>query len=208
MSDPMNHPHKDDFPPEENQPESENNQSPLSDEGDENIDLGINLAPSQEQEQKIAELRDQLMRALAETENVRKRAQRDIEETNKYAITGFARGLISVLENLQRATQSIPPELRDKDQGVRNLADGVEMTQRELLAVFEKSGIRRIEPLGEKFDHHFHQAMTQIPDNNAEPGTILQVLQAGYVIHDRLLQPALVAVAKRGEAEAKVDTTA
>lgn len=204
----MNQPQKDEYSPEENLPQQPENGSPLSAEGDENIDLGVNVAPTDEQEGKITELRDQLMRALAETENVRKRAQRDLEETNKYAVTGFARSLISVLENLQRATQSIPLELRDNAPAVKSLAEGVEMTQRELLAVFEKQGIRRIEPLGEKFDHNYHQAMTQIPDEKAEPGTILQVFQAGYVIHDRLLQPALVAVAKRGEAEGKIDTTA
>jgi molecular chaperone GrpE len=202
----MTHPMKHDD--DSDQPENQAFDPALSSEEDEAIDVGFNRTVDDEKEQQIAELRDQLMRALAETENVRKRAQRDVEEANKYAVTGFARHLVSVLENLQRATQSIPGELRASNPAVKNLSDGVEMTQRELLTVFEKFGIRRIDPVNEKFDHNFHQAMTQIADDKVEPGTILQVLQAGYVLHDRLLQPALVAVAKRSEAPAQVDTQA
>lgn len=159
-------------------------------------------------EEQIAELKDQLIRAVAETDNVRKRAQRDIEETNKFAITGFARQLVSVLENLQRATSSIPQEMRAENANVKNLADGVEMTLRELITVFDRFGIRRIDPLGEKFDHNMHQAMNQIEDASCEPGTVLQVLQAGYMIHDRLLQPALVSVSIRGDMPKQVDTQA
>lgn len=153
------------------------------------------------EEEEIRQLKDQLIRMAAENDNLRKRAQRDLEEANKYAITNFARGLVSVLENLQRATSSISPELRAENQQVKNLAEGVEMTLKELLNVFERFGIRRIDPLGQKFDHNYHQAMQQIEDDKAEPGTVLQVLQAGYSIHDRLLQPALVNVAKRGSGE-------
>lgn len=161
-------------------------------------------------ETEISQLKEQLMRALAETENVRKRAARDVEETNKYAIAGFARQLVSVIENLQRANSSIPPELMASNEQVKTLAQGVEMTMSELLKVFERNGIKRVYPeLGEKFDHHFHQAMAQIEDPTAEPGTVLQVFQAGYVIHDRLLQPALVNVAKRVEpAASQLDTNA
>lgn len=164
--------------------------------------------PSAEHEQQLAELKDQLIRAVAETENVRKRAQRDLEETNKYATTNFARSLVPVLENLQRATSSIGEELRAENAQVKNLAEGVEMTLKELLTVFEKFGIQRIDPVGEKFDHNRHQAMMQIEDDSVEPGTVMQVLQAGYMIHDRLLQPALVNVSKRGETPKQVDTEA
>ncbi len=161
-------------------------------------------------ETEISQLKEQLMRALAETENVRKRAARDVEETNKYAVSGFARQLVSVIENLQRAHSSIPPELMATNEQVKTLAQGVEMTMAELLAVFARNGIKRIQPeLGEKFDHNLHQAMAQIEDATAQPGTVLQVFQAGYVIHDRLLQPALVNVAKRAElAAAQLDTNA
>lgn len=161
-------------------------------------------------ETEISQLKEQLMRALAETDNVRKRAARDVEETNKYAIAGFARQLVSVIENLQRAHSSIPAELMAANEQVKTLAQGVEMTMGELLKVFERNGIKRIHPqVGEKFDHNVHQAMAQIEDANAEPGTVLQVFQAGYVIHDRLLQPALVNVAKRAEAASpQLDTKA
>lgn len=159
-------------------------------------------------ETQIAGLKDQLIRALAETENVRKRGQRDIEETNKYAITGFARSMVSVLENMLRATASISEELRNSNDQVKNLYLGVEMTQKELMAAFEKHGVRRIEPMGEKFDHNLHQAVVQIESPDKEPGTILQVLQAGYVIHDRLLQPAMVGVAKKSDAAPKLNTEA
>ena len=184
-------------------------QSPLSMDAEDGSDLTQGTTgEGATHDAQIFELKDQLMRALAETENVRKRSQRDLEETNKYAITGFARNLVSVLENLQRAVGFVKPEAREGNEQLNNLMDGVEMTLRELLSVFERFGIRRIEPVGEKFDHNFHQAMVQIEDANVEPGTVLQVMQAGYVIHDRLLQPALVAVSKRGEAPAQLDTKA
>ncbi len=159
------------------------------------------VAPAAEYETEIAEMKDQLVRAAAEMENVRKRAERDLEEANKYAISGFARNMISVLENLQRAVESIPDELKQEHEAVKNLSDGVEMTLRELLAIFEKYGVTRVHPQGEKFDHNFHQAVSQVSDPKAEDGTILQVLQAGYVIHDRLLQPAMVVVAKNADDE-------
>ena len=134
----------------------------------------------------------------------------NLEETNKYAVSKFASALVPVLENLQRATGSISEELRAENSQVKNLAEGVEMTLRELLSVFEKFGIKRIDPQGEKFDHNFHQAMQQMEDDSVQPGTVLQVLQAGYTIHDRLLQPALVNVAKAssGDAPKQVDTQA
>lgn len=183
--------------------------SPLTvDEDDGSTLTDGSAAAAESHDSQMMELKDQLMRALAETENVRKRAQRDVEEANKYATTSFARGLINVLENLQRALATVSPEVREQNDQLRNLMEGVEMTQRELLSVFEKHGIRRVEPMGEKFDHNLHQAMSQIEDANAEPGTVLQVFQAGYVIHDRLLQPALVAVSKRGEPQSHVDTKA
>ncbi len=168
-------------------------------------------APSAEEElgRKLSDLNDQLMRAVAETENVRKRAQRDLEEANKYAVSGMARELISVMENLRRASDSIPEEQRSNNEQLNNLAIGVDMTLSELSRVFEKFGIKRVDPMGEKFDHNFHQAVAQIDDPNAEAGTVLQVLQAGYVIHDRLLQPAMVGVAsKNGEPQKQVDTEA
>ncbi len=158
---------------------------------------------------ELAKMRDQWLRAVAETENIRKRAQRDVEETGKYAVSGFARDLVNVVENLQRARDSITPEAAKQDSMLANMREGVEMTLRELLNTFERNGIRRIDPLGQKFDHNFHQAVAQVPAPDAAPGTVVQVMQAGYTIHDRLLRPAMVAVAQaQSDMPKTVDTVA
>lgn len=146
---------------------------------------------------RIAELRDQLLRAIAETENIRRRSQRDIEDANKYGMANFARDMLSVGDNLSRAIDSVPQGAAEESAALAALIDGVALTQRELLAAFERHGIKLIEPMGEKFDHNFHQAMFEAEDPDNEPGTIVQVLQAGYVIADRLLRPAMVGVAKK-----------
>ena len=158
-------------------------------------DAAVELTPEQAQavriltlEAELAALKDQSLRAMAEADNTRKRAQREMEEMSRYAVTGFARELVSVIENLQRAAASIPPEARAGS---------------ELLGIFEKHGIRRIDPLGEKFDHNRHQAVVQIETGDAEPGIVVQVMQAGYSIHDRLLQPAMVGVSKAPSGDAK-----
>lgn len=146
-------------------------------------------------EAEIAALKDQALRALAETENTRRRAERELADMSKYAVTGFARDLVNVLENLQRAVDSIPAEMKEAQPAVANLAIGVEMTLKELLGVFNRQGIERLDPMGQKFDHNYHQAIAQIDTPDAEAGTVVQVLQAGYKIHDRLLRPAMVGVA-------------
>ena len=151
------------------------------------------LAASQAE---AAALKDQLLRALAEAENVRRRAQRDREEAGKYAITAFARELVGVADNLQRAIAAIPAEALANDEALKNLATGVEMTERQLLSAFERFHLRRIEPLGEKFDSNLHQAMFELPAPGQPSGTVVQVLQPGYVLHDRLIRPAMVGVAK------------
>ena len=149
----------------------------------------------EQKDAELAALKDQALRALAETENTRRRGERELADMSKYAVTGFARDLVSVLENLQRAVDSIPAEMKEKEQAVANLAIGVEMTVKELLGVFNRQRIERIDPMGQKFDHNFHQAIAQIDTPDAEAGTVVQVLQAGYKIHDRLLRPAMVGVA-------------
>lgn len=159
-----------------------------------------------EYETKLSEAKDQLLRAMAETENVRRRAQRDVEETSKYAVSSFARDLLTVSENLHLALGSIPEEARGEEGLLKTLADGVDMTLRDLLNTFEKHGIRRINPLGEKFDHHQHQAVSQVEDPSKEPNTVIHVMQAGYLLGDRLLRPAMVVVSKHGEPEQKVNT--
>jgi molecular chaperone GrpE len=151
---------------------------------------------------EAGEYKNQWLRALAEAENVRRRLQRERDDAVKYAISGFAKDLLPVADNLRRALAAIPQEALDNDEALRNLATGVEMTERLLLAAFERYNLKRIEPLGEKFDSNLHQAMYEVPDSGQPAGTIVQVLEAGYLLHDRLVRPALVAVAK-GEPAAK-----
>ena len=166
----------------------------------------INTAPSVEDE--TAAMKDQLIRTMAEMENLRKRSEREMGDARKYAVTGFARDLVNVVENLQLAIQNITPEDKNSNEKMANLAQGVEMTYNELLRIFEGNGIVRIDPMGEKFNHNHHQAVAQVEDADAEPGTITQVLQAGYIIHDRLLRPAMVTVAKGGDKAESVTTEA
>ena len=149
-----------------------------------------------EAEAKVADLKDQLLRALAETENVRRRVQRDRDEALKYATTGLAKDLLPVADNLRRALAAIPQEALANDEALRNLKTGVEMTERLLQTALERNQVKRIAPLGEKFDSHFHQAMFEVPGTGQPAGTVVQVLEDGYTIHDRLLRPALVGVAK------------
>lgn len=162
----------------------------------------------EEKDKELAAMKDQALRALAEADNTRRRTERELGDMSKYAVTGFARDLVGVLENLQRALDNIPEELTTREPAVANLYTGVEMTLKELLSVFARQGITRLDPLGEKFDHNFHQAVAQIDSADAEPGTVIQVLQAGYTIHDRLLRPAMVGVASSNSGVKHVDTSA
>jgi molecular chaperone GrpE len=164
---------------------------------------------------EAAQMKDQALRAMAEAENTRKRAQRDREDAQKYGISNFAREMLTVADNLRRALEAIPAETLQADEALKTLYDGVAATERQLEAALGKQQIQRIWPEGERFDSNFHQAMFEVPDSGKPAGTVVQVLQAGYKIHDRLLRPALVGVAKGGAAAANdagpggsVDTTA
>ena len=130
-------------------------------------------------------------------ENLRRRTQREVEEARKFAVTGFARDLLEVGDNLGRALASVPAEARQQSELLKNLVQGVEMTERSLQTALEKHQVRRVDPQkGEKFDHKLHQAMFELPTDELAPGTIAEVIQDGYVLADRLLRPALVGVAK------------
>jgi molecular chaperone GrpE len=146
-------------------------------------------------EAELAEQKDRLLRALAETENVRRRAQREREDASKYAVAGFAKDLLSVADNLRRALESVP-ESEVRDERTRSLLEGVAATERELFGVFERHGVKRVDPKGEPFDHNFHEAIFEAERLGKPGGTIIEVLQPGYVLHDRLLRPAMVGVAK------------
>jgi len=152
----------------------------------------------EELEAEAADLRDKLLRALAETENVRRRGQRDREEASKYAISSFAREMAVVADNLRRALEHVTPDARQKDELLESLAAGVEMTERAMLAAFERFGIRPIESLGQKFDYNLHEAMFEVEDPTQPAGTVVHEMERGYVLDDRLLRPARVGVAKGG----------
>lgn len=148
---------------------------------------------------EAAELKDKLLRTLAEMENVRRRTAREVADARQYAVAGFARDVLGVADNMRRALDAVGAELREKaDEGLKALIDGVDLTERELLKVMEKHGIQRFDPRGERFDPNLHQAMYEVPDASVAPGTIVQVMQAGYKIGERMLRPALVGVAKGG----------
>ena len=153
-------------------------------------------------EGEVAALKDQLLRAMAETENIRRRSQREREDSVKYAAAPVIRDLLGVADNLQRALESVPEDLAAENEVVGNLRLGVEMTQKELNAAFERHQIRAIAPLGEKLDPHLHEAMFEVEDLEKPAGTVVQVIQTGYRLHDRLLRPARVGISKGGPKEA------
>lgn len=171
-------------------------------------------APAIEENEKLAaavaeaaDLKDRLLRSVAEMENLRRRTDREKADAANYAMTAFARDLLSVGDNLRRALESIPEDT-DLGENARTLVEGIQMTERELNNMLERHNIRKVEPMGEKFNHNLHQAMFEVPGSGKEDGTVIQVMQVGYVIKDRLLRPAMVGVAKDGDKPPKerVDT--
>lgn len=151
-----------------------------------------------------ADLKDRVLRAMAETENLRKRADREKAEATLYAATNFARDLLSVNDSLAKALEMMPEEAREKaDESTRNLIEGIELTRRELLNSFHKHGIVEVSAEGEKFDPNFHQAMFEVPGTDHPSGIVVQVVQSGFKIGERVLRPALVGVSKSGAKDAK-----
>ncbi|MEM7168649.1 MAG: nucleotide exchange factor GrpE [Pseudomonadota bacterium] len=151
-------------------------------------------------EEEVASLKDQLLRAVAETENVRSRARREREDGIKYAGVPLIKDLLSVADNLERAMSSVPLESLEGDEALKNLVTGVEMTARELQTVFERHKIEVIDPVGHSFDPHSHEALFEVPDPSQAPGKVVQVVQVGYRLHDRLLRPARVGISKAVDA--------
>jgi molecular chaperone GrpE len=146
-----------------------------------------------------AELKDKVLRTLAEMENLRRRTEREVGDARVYGIASFARDVLSIADNLQRALDAAREELSGStDPGVKTLLEGVELTERELLKTLEKNGVKRFDPQGEKFDPNLHQAMYEVPDASVPSGMVMQVIQPGYMIGERILRPALVAVSKGG----------
>jgi len=159
-------------------------------------ETGENIDPVAALEAERDDLKDQALRALAEVENMRRRTEREISQSRKYGHAGFARDLLASVDNLSRAVAVLPEDRSGLDETMTNLVIGVEMINQEITTVLERHGIVRINPLNEKFDYEKHQAMFEVPTSEVEPGTVVQVAQAGWMLHDRLLSPAMVGVAK------------
>ena len=148
---------------------------------------------------EIADARDKMLRMLAEMENLRQRTRREVADAKTYGITGFARDVLDIADNLQRALDAVPAEARaTADPGLKALIEGVELTERSLLNALEKNGVKKFDPMGQKFDPNFQQAMYEVPDASVPSGTVVQVVQAGFMIGERVLRPALVGVSKGG----------
>ncbi len=149
-------------------------------------------------EAEKADLKDKLLRTLADMENMRRRTARVVADARAYAVTNFARDMLTVADNVRRALDSVPAEARDGEGALKALIEGIELTERDLLKTLERHGVKKLEPQGQKFDPNLHQAMFEVPDPSVANGTVVQVMQTGYVIGERVLRPALVGVAKGG----------
>ena len=169
---------------------------------DENGDEDIQVDETVENKNKeIKELKDQLLRSLAEGENLRKRTLKEIADAKKYSHISFVRDLLSSVDNLQRALEAVPDDKSQLSEPIKNLFIGLEIVEKEILNTFEKYSLKQINPLGEKFDYNLHQAMFEVPTNEKEPGYVVEVSQKGYLLHDRLVRPAMVGISKTSEEE-------
>ena len=148
--------------------------------------------------EEISSLKDQRLRAIAELENFRKRAEKDQSDALKYGVSNFAKEIINISDNIERAQSSIPEEAKNNET-IKSVIEGIDLIAQSVVTTFEKIGIKKIESLNEKFDHNLHQAMMEIENDDLEPGTIVQELIPGYTLHDRLLRPAMVGVSKKSK---------
>ena len=148
-------------------------------------------------QKQVTDLKDQLMRSLADGENLRKRTLKEVEHAKKYSHITFVRDLVSSVDNLQRALESVPDDNSQLSEPIKNLIIGLDIVEKEIITTFEKHNLKQIHPLGEKFDYNFHQAMFEVPTNDTEPGIVVEVSQKGYLLHDRLVRPAMVGISKK-----------
>ena len=170
------------------------------DEGQTDEDNVSSIEESNEELQtKNEELKDQLMRTLAESENLRKRTIKDVDQARKYSHISFVRDLVSSVDNFKRALDSLPEDKADLPEPIKNLIIGLEIVEKEINSTFEKHNLKQISPLGEKFDYNFHQAMFEVPTNDTDPGIVIEVSQIGYLLYDRLVRPAMVGISKKIE---------
>jgi len=181
---------------DDNVSESEQDNSPDKENSSEETKIddsesGLNL------EQTLEEAIDQKQRALAEAENTRRRASRDIEQTKKYGHISFARDLLEIYDNLERGIKSVPLKKDELSDEIKNFVIGIEMTLEQIKQVFNNNAITQIDPINEKFDYNYHQAMFENETDSVQPGTVIEVMQTGWLLHDRLLRPAMVGVSKK-----------
>ena len=167
---------------------------------DQNGDEDISIEQAVENQNKqIKDLKDQLLRSLAEAENLRKRTIKEVADAKKYSHLYFVRDLISSVDNLQRALVAVPEDKSQLSEPIKNLVIGLEIVEKEILNTFEKHSLKQINPLGEKFDYNLHQAMFEVPTTEKDPGLVVEVSQKGYLLHDRLVRPAMVGISKKPE---------
>ena len=171
--------------------------------GDEDISIEQTV---EDQNKQIKELKDQLLRSLAESENLRKRTIKEIADAKKYSHISFIRDLVSSVDNLQRALEAVPDDKSQLSEPIKNLVIGLEIVEKEILNTFEKHSLKQINPLGEKFDYNLHQAMFEVPTNEKEPGYIVEVSQKGYLLYDRLVRPAMVGISKKPDEDSSKKT--
>ena len=148
-------------------------------------------------QKQVTDLKDQLMRSLADGENLRKRTLKEVEHAKKYSHITFVRDLVSSVDNFQRALESVTDDNSQLSEPIKNLIIGLDIVEKEIITTFEKHNLKQIQPLGEKFDYNFHQAMFEVPTNDTEPGIVVEVSQKGYLLHDRLVRPAMVGISKK-----------
>tara|TARA_B100000886_G_scaffold321431_1_gene263629 strand:- start:56 stop:682 length:627 start_codon:yes stop_codon:yes gene_type:complete len=165
---------------------------------DESGDKDISIENTVENQKKeIQDLKDQLLRSLADSENLRKRTVKEIADAKKYSHITFVRDLVSSVDNLQRALKAVPVDKSQLSEPIKNLIIGLEIVEKEVINTFEKHNLREISPLNEKFDYNLHQAMFEVPTTEKEPGYVVEVSQKGYLLHDRLVRPAMVGISKK-----------
>jgi molecular chaperone GrpE len=173
----------------------------LADMAQDTVDASVSPEPDETEQLRAenAELRDRYLRLAAEMDNLRRRTEREVKDAKSYSAAGFARDMLAVSDNLRRAIDAIPTDVRENaDAGLSTLIEGVEMTERAMLTALERHGVRKLEPVGQKFDPNFHQAMFEVPNADVPNNTVVQVVQDGYSIGERVLRPAMVGVAKGG----------
>jgi molecular chaperone GrpE len=179
--------------------EKEVNEYDEENEQDEGLDNQEDLTEKISLNAQISDLKDKLLRTMAESENIRKRTLKEVEQAKKYSHISFVRDLVSSVDNLKRALDSVPDDKNDLPEPIKNLILGLEIVEKEIVTTLERHNIKQISPLGEKFDYNFHQAMFEVPTNNSEPGVVVEVSQNGYLLYERLVRPAMVGISKKIE---------